>query len=88
MGLPDHFTCLMRNLYASQEARVRTRHGTMDLFKIGKGLHQGYILSPCLFNLYAEYMLDEPQVGIKMAGRNNNIRYADDTILTQEAKKN
>ena len=93
MGIPDHLTCLLRNLYASQEARVRTRHGTMDLFKIGKGLHQGYILSPCLFNLYAEYItqqdrLDKSEAGIKTAGRNiNNLRYADHTTLRAESKE-
>ena len=84
MGIPDHFTCLLRNLHACQEATVRTGHGITDWFKTGKGLHQGYILSPCLFNLYAEYImqnagLDEAQVGIKSARRNiNNLRYADD----------
>ena len=83
MGIPDHLTCLLRNLYAGQEVRVRTRHGTMDWFKIGKGVHQGCILSPCLFNLYAEYImrnagLEEEQAGIKIAGRNiNNLRHAD-----------
>ena len=87
VGIPDHLTCLMRNLYASQEATVRTGHGTMDWFQIRKGVCQGYILSPCLFNLYAEYImqnarLDEAQAGIKIAGRNiKNLRYADDTIL-------
>ena len=90
MGIPDHLTCPLRNLYAGQEATVRTGHGTMDWFKIGKGLHQGCILSPCLFNLYAEYImrnagLDEAQAGIKIAGRNiNNLRYADDTTLMAE----
>ena len=85
MGIPDHVTCLLRNLYAGQEATVRTVHGTTDWFQIGKGVHQGCILSPCLFNLYAEYImrnagLDEAQAGIKIAGRNiNNLRYADDT---------
>ena len=85
MGIPDHLTCLLRNLYAGQEATVRTRHGIMDWFKIGKGVHQGCILSPCLFNIYAEYVmqnarLDEAQVRTKIAGRNiNNPRYADDT---------
>ena len=89
MGLPDHLTCLLRNLYAGQEATVRTRHGTTDWFQIGKGVYQG-ILSPCLFNLYAEYImqsarLDEAQVGIKIAGRNiNNLRYTDDTTLIAE----
>ena len=84
MGIPDHLLCLLRNLYAGQEATVRTRHGTMDWFQIGKGVRQGCILSPCLFNLHAEYMmlnarLDETQGGIKSAGRNiNNLRYADD----------
>jgi len=84
-GIPDHLTCLLRNLYAGQEATVRTRHGIMDWFKIGKGVHQGCILSPCLFNIYAEYVmqnarLDEAQVRTKIAGRNiNNPRYADDT---------
>ena len=85
MGIPDHLTCLLRNLYAGQEATVRTGHGTTDWFQIGKGVHQGCILSPCLFNLYAEYIirnagLEEAQAGIKTAGRNiNNLRYADDT---------
>ena len=85
MGIPDHLTCLLRNLYAGQEATVRTRHGTMDWFQIGKGAHQGCILSPCLFNFYAEYImqnarLDEAQAGIKTAMRNiNKLRYADDT---------
>ena len=93
MGIPDHLTCLLRNLYAGQEATVRTRHGTMDWFRIGKGVHQGYILSSCLFNLYAEYImqnagLDEAQAGIKISGRNiNNFRYADDTTLMPESKK-
>ena len=92
MGIPDHLTCLLRNLYADQEAIVRTRHGTPDWFQTGKGVHQGCILSPCLFNLYAEYImrnagLDETQAGIKIAGRNiNNLRYADDTTL--KVKKN
>jgi len=87
VGIPDHLTCLMRNLYASQEATVRTGHGTMDWFQIRKGVCQGYILSPCLFNLHAEYImqnarLDEAQAGIKIAGRNiKNLRYADDTTL-------
>ena len=85
MGVPDNLTCLLRNLYAGQEATVRTRHGTKDWFQIGKGVHQDCILSSCLFNLYAEYImrnarLNEAQVGIKIAGRNtNNLRYADDT---------
>ena len=87
MGIPDHLTCLLRNLYAGQDAIVRTGHGKMDLFKIGKGVNQGCILSPCLFNLYAEYImgnsrLDESQTGIKFARKNiNNLRYADDTTL-------
>ena len=90
MGIPDHLTCLLRNLYADQEATVRTGHGTTDWFQIRKGVHQGYILSPCLFNLYAEYImrnagLDEAQAGIKIAGRNiSNLRYADDTTLMAE----
>ena len=93
MGIPDHLTCLLRNLYAGQEATVRTRHGTMDWFKIGKGVSQGYILSPCLFNFYAEYImrnagLDDSQVGIKTAGRNiNNLRYAHDTTVMAENKE-
>ena len=88
MGVPDHLTCLLRNLYAGQEATVRTGHGTTGWFQIGKGVHQGCILSPCLFNLYAEYImrnagLEEAQAGIKIARRNiNNHRYADDTTLT------
>ena len=83
MGTADHLTCLLRNLYADQEFEVRTEHGTMDLFKTGKGVHQGCILTPCLFNLCAEYILqnarqDESQAGIKIAGRNiTNLRYAD-----------
>ena len=87
MGIPDHLTCLLRNLYAGQEASVRTGHGTTGWFQIGKGVHQGCILSPCLFILYAEYIvrnagLDEAQGGIKIVGRNtNNLRYADDTTL-------
>ena len=87
MGIPDHLTCLLRNLYAGQEATVRTGHGTTDWFQIGKGVPQGYILPPCLFDLYAEYImrnagLEEAQAGIKIAGRNiNNLRYADDTTL-------
>ena len=91
--IPDHLICLL-NLYAGQEATVRTGHGTTDWFHIGKGVHQGCKLSPCLFNLYAEYImrsagLDEAQAEIKIAGRNiNNLRYADDTILWQKAKKN
>ena len=93
MGIPDHLTCLLRNLYAGQEATVRTGHGTTDWFQIGKGVCQGYILSPCLFNLYAEYItrnagLEEAQAGIKIAGRNiNNLRYADDTTLMAESKE-
>ena len=94
MGIPDHLTCLLRNLYTGQEATVRTGQGTIDWFQIGKGVRQGYILSPCLFNLYAEYImkntgLDEAQAGIKIAGRNiNNLRYADDTTLMSKVKKN
>ena len=93
MGIPDHLACLLRNLYAGQEATVRTGHGTTDWFQIGKGVCQGCILSPCLFNLYAEYImmnaeLEEAQVGIKTAGRNiNNIRYADDITLMAESKE-
>ena len=93
MRIPDHLTCLLRNLYASQEAAVRTVHGTRDWFQIGKGVCQGYILSLCYFNLYAEYImrnagLDEAQAGIKIAGRNiNNLRYADDTTLMVESEK-
>ena len=93
MGIPDHLTCLLRNLYAGQEATVRTRHGTTDWFQIGKGVYQGYILSPCLFNLYAEYImrnsgLEETQAGIKIAERNiNNLRYADDTTLMAESEE-
>ena len=92
MGIPDHLTCLLRNLYAGQEAAVRTGHGTIDWFQIGKGTHQGCILSPCLFNLYAEYImrnagLEEAQAGIKIAWRNiNKHRYADDTTLMQKVK--
>ena len=92
MGIPDHLTCLLRNLYAGQEATVRTGHGTTDLFQIGKGVCQG-ILPPCLFNLYAEYImrntgLEEAQAGIKIARRNNNnLRYADDTTLTAESEE-
>ena len=94
MGIPDHLTCLLRNLYAGQEATVRTGHGTTDWFQIEKGVCQGCILSPCLFNLYAEYImrnagLEETQAGIKSAGRNiNNLRYAYDTTLMAEMKKN
>ena len=92
MGIPDHLTCLLRNLYAGREATVRTGHGTTDWFQIGKGVRQGCILSPCLFNLYAEYImrnvwLEEAQAGIKIAGRNiNNLRYADDTTLMAESE--
>ena len=94
MGIPDHLTCLLRNLYAGQEATVRTGHGTMDWFHIRKGVRQGCMLSPCLFNLYAEYImqnarLDEAQAGIKIARRTiNNLRYADDTTLIAEKKRN
>ena len=94
MGIPDHLICLLRNLYAGQEATVRTGHGTTDRLQIGKGICQGCILSPCLFNLYAEYImrnagLEEAQVGIKIARRNiNNLRYADDTTLWHKVKKN
>ena len=94
MGIPDHLTCLLRNLYAGQEAAVRTGHGTTDWFQIGEGVRQGCILSPCLFNLYAEYImrnaaLDEAQAGIKISRRNiNNLRYAEDTTLWQKVKKN
>ena len=93
MGIPDHLTCLLRNLYAGQEAAVRTGHGTTDWFQIRKGVHQGCILSPYLFNLYAEYImrnagLEEAQAGIKIAGRNiNNLRYADDTTLMAESEE-
>ena len=93
MGIPDHLTCFLRNLYAGQEATVRNRHGTMDWFQIGKGVCQGYILSPCLFNFYAEYIMrnagmDEAQTVIKIAGRNiNNLRYADDTTLMAEKQR-
>ena len=93
MGIPDHLTCLLRNLYAGQEATVRTGHGATDWFQIGKGVHQGCILSPCLFNLHAEHImrnagLEEVQAGIKIAGRNiNNLRYADVTTLWQKAKR-
>ena len=92
MGIRDHLTCLLRNLYAGQKATVSTGHGTMN-FQIGKGVYQGYILSPCLFNLYVEYImlndgLDETQAGIKIAGRNiNNLRYADDITLMAESKE-
>ena len=93
MGIPDHLTCLLRNLYAGQEEIVRTGHGTTDWFQIGKGVHEGCILSPCLFNLYAEYIvsnsgLDEAQAGIKIARRNvNNLRYTDDTTLMAEREE-
>ena len=93
MGIPDHLTCLLRNLYAGQEATVRTGHGTTDWFQFGKGVCQGCILSPCLFNLHAEYImrnagLEEAQAGIKIDGRNtNNLRYADDTTLMRESEE-
>ena len=93
MGIPDHLTCLLRNLYADQEATVRTGHGTTDWFQIGKGICQGCILSPCLFNLYTEYILrnaglDKAQAGIKIAGRNiNNLRYADDTTFMAKGEE-
>ena len=93
MGIPDHLTCPLRNLYAGQEATVRTEHGTKDCFQIGKGVHQDCVLSPCLFNLYTEYImrnagLDAAQAGVKIAGRNtNNLRYADDTILMAESEE-
>ena len=93
MGIPDHLTCLLRNLYAGQEAIVRTGHGTTDWFQIGKGVRQGCLLSPCLLNLYAEYILrnaglEEAQAGIKIAQRNiNNLRYADDTTLMAESEE-
>ena len=92
-GIPDHLTCLLRNLYAGQEATVRTGHGTTDWFQIGKGVHQGCILLPCLFNFYAEYImrnagLEEAQAGIKIARRNtNNLRYAEDTTLMAESEE-
>ena len=92
-GIPDHLTCLLRNLYAGQEATVRTGHGTTDWFQIGKGVRQGSILSPCLFNLYAEYItrsagLDEAQAGIKIAGRNiNNLIYTDNITLMAESEE-
>ena len=94
MGIPDHLICLLRNLYAGQEVTVRIGHGTTDWFQIGKGVRPACILSPCLFNLYAEYImrnvrLDEAQAGIKITGRNiNNLKYAQDTTLWQKAKKN
>ena len=93
MGIPDHLTCVLRYLYAGQEATVRTGHGTTDWFQIGKGVWQGCILSPCLFNFYAEYIMrnagmDEAQAGIKIAMRNiNNLRYGDDTTLMAESKE-
>ena len=93
MGIADHLTCLLRNLYAGQETTVKTRHGITDWFKIGKGVHQGCILSPCLFNLYAEYImrnagLEEAQAGIKIDRRNiNNLRCADDTTLMEESEE-
>ena len=93
MGIPDHLTCLLRNVYAGQEATVRTRHGTTDWFQTGKGVRQSCILSPCLFNFYAEYImlnarLDEAQAGVKIVGRNvNNLRYAADTILKAKSKE-
>ena len=93
MGIPDHLTCYLRNLYSDREGTVRTGHGTMDWFQRGKGVHQGSILSPCLFNLYTEYItwnagLDEALVEIKIAGRNiNNLRYADDTTFVAESKE-
>ena len=93
MGIPDHLTCLLRNLYAGQEATVRTGHGTKDWFQIGKGVRHSFMLSPCLFNLYTEYImrnagLDEAQAGIKIGGRNfNNLRYADDTTLMAESEE-
>ena len=93
MGIPDHLTYLLRNLYAGQEATIRTGHGTTDWFQIGKGVREGCILSPCLFNLYAEYIkwnagLDEVLAGIKIAGRNiNNLRYADDTTLMAKSEE-
>ena len=93
MGIPDHLTCLLRNLYAGQEETVRSRHGATDWFQIGKGVCQGCILSPCLFTLYAEYIVrnagqEETQAGVKIAGRNiNNLRYADDTTLMAESEE-
>ena len=93
MGIPNHLTCLLRNLYAGQEATVRTGHGTTDWFQTGKGVCQGCILSPCLFNFYAEYImrnagLEETQAGIMIAGRNiNNLRYADETTLIAESEE-
>ena len=93
MGIPDPLTCLLRNLYAGQEATVRTGHGTIDWFEIGKGVHQDGIVSPCLFNFHAEYImrnagLEEAEAGIKIAGKNiNNLSYADDTTLMAESKE-
>ena len=93
MGIPDHLTCLLRNLYEGHEAMVRTGHGTTDWFQIGKGVHQSYTMSPCLFNLYAEYImrnagLEEAQARIKIAGRNiNNLRYVDDSTLMAESEQ-
>ena len=93
MGIPDHLTCFLRSVYADREAIVRTGHGTTDRFQIGKGVQQGYILLPCLFNFYAEYImrntgLDEAQAGIKIAGRNiNSLIYADDTTLIAESEE-
>ena len=92
MGIPDHLSCLLRNLYAGQEATVRTGHGTTDCFQIGKGVHQGCVLSACLFNFYAEYImrnagLEEAQAGIKTARNLNNLRYADDTTLMAESEE-
>ena len=92
VGIPDHLTCLLRNLYAGQEATVRTGHGTTDWFQIGNGVRQGCILSPCLFNLYAEYIirntgLDEAQAGIEIARRNYNLKYADDTTHMAESEE-
>ena len=93
MGIQDHLTCLLRNLYTGQETTVITRHGTTDWFQIGKGVCQGYILSPCLFNFYAVYIMqnagqDEAQTGIRIAGRNiSNLRYADDTTLMAESEE-
>ena len=93
MGIPCHLTCLLRNVYAGQEATVRTGHGTINWFQIGKGVHQGYILSPCLLNLHAEHImrnagLEEAEAGIKIAGRNiYNLRYVDDTTLMAESEE-